>query len=595
MQKVNTSLRLAQLRELMRRNNITTYIVPPDDSHASEYVADCFKRSAYISGFTGGSGWAAISEEGAALTTDGRYLKQASQQLDGNWTLFDDGWEEWLAEKCKNGKSAAVDPTLLSPAVVEELTEIIQKAGGAGLTAVTGNLIDEIWGSDRPDLPTCSIFVHPDRHAGKSVKAKLAELREVILKSNASGMYVTMLDEIAWLFNLRGSDVRYNPVFYSYALVATDRAVLYVDASKVDDHVAKHLAVNNVIVKSYDSFYGDVEQATEGRYLITNKAPWALRAAIGGDKAVEVGAIAEAKSTKNNVELQGMRACHVRDGACLTSYFAWLEHQLTVKKATITEAEAADKLLELRKKQPLFVGNSFETISCTGPNAAMTHYHARHGTSSMIDPNAVYFCDSGGQYYDGTTDTTRTFHFGAPSDQEKDAYTRVLKGLIALHRAVFPRGVTGHALNVLAKQFLWNVGLNFRHGTGHGVGSFLNVHEGPMGIGGRPAFMKHPLRPGNVLSNEPGCYQEGDFGIRIENIMIVVEVPTKNKSSTPYYGFENVTMVPYCRNLMDLSLLSPEEKDWINARNAETLEKTQGLVADDEIALAWLRRNTEPL
>ncbi|OAA80526.1 Peptidase M24, structural domain protein [Akanthomyces lecanii RCEF 1005] len=595
MLQVNTSLRLAQLRELMRRSNITTYIVPPDDSHASEYVADCFRRSAYISGFSGGSGWAAISEEGAALTTDGRYLKQAARQLDSNWTLFDDGWEDWLAEKCKDGKSAAVDPTLMSPAVAEELTEIIQKAGGSGLVAVTDNLVDKIWGNDRPPPPTCSVFIHPDKYAGKGVKAKLAELREVILKNDASGMYITMLDEVAWLFNLRGSDVRYNPVFYSYAFVATDKAVLYVDALKVDESVNKHLAINNASVKPYDSFYGDVGEATEGKYLITNKAPWALRAAIGGDRAVEVGAIADAKSIKNAAELQGMRACHIRDGAALTSYFAWLEHQLIVENTTITEAEAADKLLELRKKQPLFVGNSFETISCTGSNAAITHYHARHGTSSVIDPNAVYFCDSGGQYYDGTTDTTRTFHFATPSDQEKEAYTRVLKGLIALHRAVFPRGVTGHALNVLAKQFLWNVGLNFRHGTGHGVGSFLNVHEGPMGIGSRPAFMKHPLRPGNVLSNEPGCYQDGSFGIRIENIMCVVEVRTKNYSSTPFYGFENVTMVPYCRNLMDLSFLSPEEKDWINARNAETLEKTQDLVANDEVALAWLKRNTEPL
>ncbi len=341
--------------------------MPPDDGHASEYVADCFKRSAYISGFSGGSGWAAISEEGAALTTDGRYLEQAARQLDGNWTLFDDGWEDWLAEKCKDGKAAAVDPTLMSPAVVEELAEIIRRAEGAGVVAVTDNLIDVIWGRNRPAIPTCNIFVHPDKHAGKSVKAKLAELRQVILKSDASGMYITMVDEVAWLFNLRGSDVRYNPVFYSYAFVAADKAVLYVDALKVDESVAKHLAANNVSVRPYDSFYGDVGQATEGRYLVTNKASWALRVAIGVDKATEVGAVAEAKSIKNAVELQGMRDCHVRDGAALTSYFAWLEHQLMTKKATITEAEAADKLLELRKKQPLFVGNSFETISSAGP------------------------------------------------------------------------------------------------------------------------------------------------------------------------------------------------------------------------------------
>lgn len=342
--------------------------MPPADSHASEYVADCFKRSEYISGFSGGSGWAAISEEGAALTTDSRYLHQASQQLDKNWTLFDNGWEDWLAQKCKDGKSAAVDPTLMLPAVAEELTERIRKAGGTGLVAVTDNLIDKIWADDRPAAPTCKIFVHPDRYAGKTVKEKLAELREVILKSEASGIYVTMLDEVAWLFNLRGSDVSYNPVFYSYAFVTADKAVLYVDESKADDEaVRRHLAANDVSVKPYANFYEDASMAAEGRYLISDKAPWALRNAVGDDKAVEANPIADAKSIKNAAEMQGFRDCHIRDGAALVSYFAWLEHQIIENKATISEAEGADKLFELRSKQRLFVGNSFETISCSGP------------------------------------------------------------------------------------------------------------------------------------------------------------------------------------------------------------------------------------
>ncbi|KAJ3494288.1 hypothetical protein NLG97_g4173 [Lecanicillium saksenae] len=546
MRQVDTTLRLAQLRTLMSRNNIGTYIVPPGDSHSSEYVADRFKRVEFISGFSGSSAWAAISDEGAALTTDGRYLLQASQQLDANWTLFDDGWEDWVAAQCKNGKSAGVDPTLLSPAFAEELAEIVRKGGGAGLVAVTENLIDEVWGTDQPAIPTCNIFVHPEMYAGKAVKMKLAELRKVILANAAFGIHATMLDEVAWLFNLRGGDVRYNPVFYGYATIAADKAVLYVDQFKLYGSVAEHLANNGVEVNEYAHFYEDVSNTTAGKYMVRGKAPWALRAAIGNDRWLEVGAIADANPIKNDAEIRGMRACHIRDGAALVSFFAWLEDQVITKKVAITDAEAADKLLGLRQMQDLFVGSSFETISCSGSNAAIIHYRAKHGASSVIDPDAVYLCDSGAQYYDGTTDTTRTFHFGTPSEFEREAYTLVLKGLIALHRAVFPRGVTGYALNCLARQFLWNFGLNFRHGTSHGVGSFLNVHEGPIGIGSRHIFSKYPLQPGNVLPMSP-----------VSIMMAALE--------------------------------------WLNVQNAETLEKTQNLLAGDEVALAWLKRNTAPL
>lgn len=369
-----------------------------------------------------------------------------------------------------------MDPTLISPAVAKQLTETIQKAGGYGLVPITENLIDKIWRDDRPGVPMEKIFVHPEKYAGKSVKAKLTELREANMKLDASGVYVSMLDEVAWLFNLRGSDIKYSPLFYCYAFITADKAILYIDESKVDKAVSEHLTASGVSVKTYDSFFEDVEQVGEGKYLITSNASWALNSALGSRKAVEVKSlIADAKSVKNEVELEGMRACHIRDGAALTSYFAWLEDQLVAKNSVINEAKAADKLLELRRKQGLFFGNSFATISSTGPkydpvfkkslylrlkltyqsSAAIVHYHATHGKSSVIDPNAVYLCDSGAQYHDGTTDTTRTFHFGTPSDFEKEVYTRVLKGLIALHQAVFPAGVTGFSLNALARQFLW--------------------------------------------------------------------------------------------------------------------------------------------
>lgn len=334
-------------------------------------MADCFKRSEYISGFSG-SGWAAIGQEEAALTTDGRYLNQATQQLDSNWKLFDDGWEDWLAAQCKDGKSAAVDPTVMPPAIAEELTATIRKAGGHGLVAVTENLIDAVWGLDRPVMPSGDVFIHCDKFTGKGVQGKIAEVREVIRKAAASGMYVTMLDEVAWLLNLRGNDVRYNPVFYSYVFVTADELVLYIENQKIDHSVNQYLVANGIRTKPYNTFYGDVERAPDGKYLVTAKAPWALRLAIGSEKAVEIGTIAEAKSVKTETELQGMRACHIRDGAALTSFFGWLEHQLINEKAGITEAQAADKLLQFRQQQDLFVGNSFETISCSGPKYVQT-------------------------------------------------------------------------------------------------------------------------------------------------------------------------------------------------------------------------------
>lgn len=316
-----------------------------------------------------------ISEEAAALSTDGRYFNQAAMQLDDNWRLIKFGipdeitWQDWVAEQCKDGKAAGVDPTLITPAAAKKLAEAIQKAGGSGLVALSENLVDKVWGIDRPAIPTNKIFVHPEKYAGKSVREKLAELREEISKKKAAGMYVTMLDEIAWLFNLRGNDVEYNPVFYCYASVTPNEAVLYIDESKVDEFVSEHLAANDVKVKPYGNFFSDVEQAADGKYLITNTASWAVKTAIGGEENVEEvkSSITNAKSIKNQVELEGMRACHIRDGAALISYFAWLEDQLVEKKATIDEAQAADKLLEFRKKQDLFVGDSFATISCTGP------------------------------------------------------------------------------------------------------------------------------------------------------------------------------------------------------------------------------------
>ncbi|KAM0248142.1 hypothetical protein ACHAQJ_009559 [Trichoderma viride] len=615
MAKANTTQKLTQLRALMKEHNVQIYVVPSEDSHNSEYIASCDARREFISGFTGSAGCAVITETAAALATDGRYFNQATQQLDENWTLLKQGlqdvptWQEWAAEQSVGGKTVAVDSTLITGSVAKKLAERIHKSGGSDLVALDINLVDKVWADDRPAQPKQRIRVLSEKFAGKSVQSKLSDIYSELEKKRSPGVFISMLDEVAWLFNLRGNDIDYNPVFFSYAVITPKGAALYVDESKLDEECRAHLAKYDVTVKPYEAFFHDAEQLHQqfiasakneeggpaGTFLMSNKGSWALKRALGGDTAVEEirSPIEEAKSIKNETEMEGMRACHIRDGAALIEYFAWLEDQLINKKAVLDEVQAADKLEELRSKKEHFVGLSFQTISSTGANAAVIHYGPERGNCATIDPKAIYLCDSGAQYLDGTTDTTRTLHFGQPSEAEIEAYTLVLKGNIALDLAVFPKGTTGFALDSLARQHLWKAGLDYRHGTGHGVGSFLNVHEGPIGIGTRIQYTEVPLAPGNVISNEPGYYEDGRFGIRIENIIMVKEAKTKHAfGDKPFLRFEHVTMVPYCRNLIDESMLSETEKAWLNASNAEILEKTKGYFAGDATTTAWLERET---
>ncbi len=395
-------------------------------------------------------------------------------------------------------------------------------------------------------------------------------------------------------------------MFFSYAVVTSSTVTLYVDDSKLPQEVKDHLGAK-VTIKPYEAIFEEItalskeafetaeKSDTPKKFLTSNRASWALNQALGGEDKVEEqrSPVGDAKAVKNEVELEGMRQCHIRDGAALTEYFAWLEDQLLNKKATLDEVDGGDKLEEIRKKHEKFMGLSFDTISSTGPNAAVIHYKPEKGSCSVIDPKAIYLCDSGAQYQDGTTDTTRTLHFTEPTEMERKAYTLVLKGNIALERVKFPKGTTGFALDALARQFLWAEGLDYRHGTGHGVGSFLNVHEGPIGIGTRVQYSEVSLAVGNVLSNEPGYYEDGKFGIRIENMVMVREVDTEHKfGDKPYLGFEHVTLVPHCRNLIDTSLLTESEKKFINEYHQEVFDKTSKFFEKDSLTLDWLKRET---
>ena len=552
----------------------------------------------------------------AALATDGRYFNQAGQQLDDNWTLLKQGlqdvptWQEWTVEQAEDGKSVGLDPTTITAPEAKKLAEKIKKKGGKDLVGVAANLVDEVWGNKKPARPNEPVKLLGMEYAGKTYQDKIEELRKELEKKKAAGFVVSMLDEIAWLFNLRGNDIPYNPVFFSYAVVTAVDATLYVDESKLEDGAKSHLS--GVNVKPYNAIFSDLtalassEPATNGttdssaskrKYLISTKASWALSQALGGEEKVDEirSLIGDAKAIKNETEREGMRQCHIRDGAALSEYFAWLEHELTEKKTTLDEVQAADKLEEIRAKGSKFVGLSFPTISSTGPNAAVIHYKPEPGNCSTIDAAKIYLCDSGAQYLDGTTDTTRTLHFGEPTAMEIEAYTLVLKGNIALELAVFPKGTSGFALDTLARQYLWSYGLEYRHGTGHGVGSFLNVHEGPIGIGTRVQYSEVPLSIGNVISDEPGYYEDGNFGIRIENVVMVKEVQTKHQfGDKPYFGFEHVTLVPMCRKLIDVGLLSEREREWLNAYHRAVLEKTGPFFKEDERTRAWLERECAP-
>ncbi|PSR94591.1 putative Xaa-Pro aminopeptidase P [Coniella lustricola] len=618
METVDTSSRLSELRKLMKERNIDIYIVPSEDSHSSEYIAPCDARREFISGFSGSAGCAVITHEKASLATDGRYFNQASKQLDNNWTLLKQGlqdvptWQDWSAVESAGGKTVGVDPTLLTSSTAEKLSADIKKRGGFDLVAVDENLVDKVWGQSRPSRPNEPVKLLPHKYSGKDTKDKLVDLRKELAKKNLSCFVVSMLDEIAWLFNLRGNDIPYNPVFFSYAVITADDATLYIDSKKLTEDAHSYLAESSVAVKPYEDLFSDAKALcnsmsgngpTNGvkaakQYAISTKGSWALKLALGGGELVEElrSPVGDFKAQKNDIELEGMRQCHIRDGAALTAFFAWLEDQLVNKKAVIDEVTAADKLEELRSKQKDFVGLSFPTISSTGANAAVIHYKPEKESCSIIDPTKIYLCDSGAQYLDGTTDTTRTFHFGTPTAKEIQANTLVLKGNIALDRAIFPKGTTGFALDCLARQFLWNEGLDYRHGTGHGVGSYLNVHEGPIGIGTRKVYADVYMAAGNVTSIEPGYYEDGEFGIRIENIALVKEVATTFQfGDRPYLGFEHVTMTPYGLNLIDVNLLTQGEKDWLNDHHKEIYEKTKDYFEGDELTLAWLKRETAPV
>ncbi|KAI9592579.1 peptidase M24, structural domain-containing protein, partial [Syncephalis fuscata] len=581
--RVPTTDRLRRLRALMAdpRYNLTAYVIPSEDAHQSEYSAACDKRRQYISGFSGSAGCAVVTTDAAALFTDGRYFLQASQELDDNWTLMKQGlpgvpnWQEYLLKMASSGARVGMDPTLITAPDARSLQDSLESVG-AQFATITENLIDVIW-DDRPERPHHPAFVLPIKYTGQTMADKIHKLRDELKKDNLSGIVVSALDEIAWL------------------LVTSDKVILYIDERKVTAEVREHLG-DSVQIKPYHSILTHLRTVANSAPIAESKSV-ALEDAIGKSNVVEGRSpIMMSKAIKNQAELEGMRQSHLRDAAALCNYFAWLEGELLAGNEHHSEVDVADKLAAFRAEQVDFVGLSFDTISGAGANGAIIHYKPEPETCALVKRNQMYLCDSGGQYRDGTTDVTRTLHFGTPTDYEKRCFTRVLQGHIAIDRAVFPATTTGFSLDILARAPLWQDGLDYRHGTGHGVGSFLNVHEGPQGIGYRPYCHEVPLMVGMSITNEPGYYEDGQFGIRIENVLLVRKADTPQRfGDVDYLGFENVTMVPIQKKLIDINLISSEERQWVDHHHKQCFERVSPLLNKDGPGYAWLKRETTPL
>lgn len=586
---------------------INAYIVPSGDSHQSEYIAPCDMRREFICGFSGSAGTAIVTEHSALMWTDGRYYLQGEKEMDANWTLMKDGLpdtpsqEDWLSKELPVGAKIGVDPYLISLDGWRRITKKLQGTGRT-LVRIDRNLIDIVWADHgRPPAPSSNLIALTTEFSGEDWMDKVTGVRNDLNKKNAYAVVVAALDEIAWLFNLRGSDIAYNPVFFSYAIVTMDDVRLFIDDSRLTNGIREHLGLktnNQLMVVPYECISKHVQQLSdEGkRVWISSKNSAALASLVPeGNLITDTSPICLAKAVKNEVEMEGMRQAHIRDGAALCQYFAWLEKE--IHKGYLNEITAADKLEEFRNEQENFVGLSFPTISSSGPNGSIIHYRPEVSTARPLSPDELYLCDSGAQYYDGTTDVTRTVHFGTPSQYEKECFTRVLKGNIQMASATFPKGTRGHVLDILARKPLWDGGLNYLHGTGHGVGAFLNVHEGPQGISHRVSE-DEPLKAGMFITDEPGYYEDGKFGIRIENVMLVKDVNLKyNFKNVGFYGFEHITLVPIQTKLLVPNMLTQTEINWINEYHSLCLEKVGAKLREQNKleAFHWLQKQCETL
>ena len=591
--------RLSALRKELAAQELDGFVVPISDEHMSEYVGGYAQRLAWLTGFGGSAGTAVVLTQKAAMFVDGRYTLQVRDQVDGRFydyaSVPQTSVAKWLGEHAPAGARIGYDAWLHGKRWVEAAEKALQ-GRKAELIPVGTNPIDAIW-QDRPEPSLAPALVHPERFAGQSSEAKRAAVSEWLAEKTLDAAVITALDSVAWLLNIRGTDVERTPVSLSFVVAHADgTADLFIDERKVTPELRAHLG-NAVRIKAREDFVPAL-RALKGKTVAVDpdRAVQAVFAELtDADVVEERDPCVLPKARKNPVEQAGHRAAQARDGAAVVRFLHWLS--VEAPKGGVTEIDAAEKLHQCRREGGDLRDLSFDTISGAGPNGAVVHYRVSEETNRTIEPNSVYLVDSGGQYPDGTTDITRTVWVGsgdAPAEV-KDRFTRVLKGNIALDRAVFPKGTVGSQLDTLARQFVWAAGLDYAHGTGHGVGSFLSVHEGPQriakGTGGQ-AGSEQELLPGMILSDEPGYYKAGEYGIRIENL-ILVEPREIAGAEGEFYGFETLTFAPIERALIDLDLLDRDEREWWNAYHARVLEIVGPQVEGE--ALEWLREQCRPL
>lgn len=592
--------RLSQLRKEMREHNMQAYVVCTDDFHGSEYVGAYFKMRAFLSGFTGSAGTLVVLEDEAALWTDGRYFLQATDQLQGSTiTLMKSGMpgvptiEDYLAEKLGENGVIGFDGRTMTTAFVNRIQE---KVADKNITfAYEKDIADALW-MDRPGLSKEPVWELGINYTGMSREEKFVAVREKMEEAGADVFVLTSLDDIAWLLNLRGNDVLCNPVFLSYMMIRKGDATLYIEESIVNEEIKAALAKANVALRPYNAIYEELKEITADHVVLldTNKANYMVTRSLPAEcKVVDKASPIELmKAVKTKTEYENMARAHVKDGVAVTKFMYWLKQN--IGKETITEVSAGEKIEALRKEQEGFIEPSFESIMAYGPHGAIVHYSATEESDVALEPRSFFLVDTGGQYYEGTTDVTRTFALGELTDEEKKAYTLVLRGNLNLSAAKFLHGMRGMQLDYIAREPLWQHGMDYNHGTGHGVGYLLNVHEGPNSFRWQvpgDKLTSAVLEEGMITSNEPGVYLAGKFGIRLENLILC------KKAEENEYGqfmkFEDLTMVPFDLDAVDPSYMSDREIGLLNAYHKKVFETIAPFLNEEETA--WLQYATRSI
>lgn len=592
--KENESItcRVEKLRGYMKKKKLDAFIIPSNDPHMSEYTPAHWQCRQWISGFNGSAGTAVVTLEKAALWTDSRYFLAAGQQLEGTpFTLMKDGLPDtpsigtWLAETLSENAKAGIDGSLCTPAMQKMLESELSPRGISA--ELCEDPFNEVW-NNRPELPTDKIEVHPLKYAGESAADKIHRLLGKARENGCDAMLLTALDEIAWTLNLRGNDVECNPVFVSYLLLSDRQNVLFVNPAKVSDEVREHLSLSGVETMPYTAVADAVKNLHACRTMISNKANCAIKSLFNDGECVIMPSIAEEmKAVKNSAEIAGFHSAMLRDGVAMVTFLSRLKSE--VKKG-ITEMGVDRLLTSLRAEQELYRGLSFATIAAYGAHGAIVHYEADEHSDVKLEPHGFILIDSGAQYSDGTTDITRTISLGNPTEEEKKIYTLVLKGHIALSECVFPDGASGTQIDCAARYAMWQHFLNYGHGTGHGVGSYLNVHEGPHQI--RMNYMPAPLHAGMTVTDEPGIYCEGKFGVRTENTLLIV--PAGESQFGKFLKFEPLTLCPIDTAPIDLGLMTDKELQWLNDYHETVRQRLTPLIKDDAVK-EWLADATKPI